>query len=153
MASRAFRARPLDVNKPLDIVTDMSLLDNGGEGLPARDVVHNHAALDAENEKVGARDDFGRGDARWGACGRAHHAPVDRPPGAPPARRRTLCSASLRASWVVTRRLGGHTCGKPPFADAAALAAVVVTGCRVSAPPPPIDPIPPPFVAPLCSPR
>lgn len=49
--TRAFRARPLDINKPLDIVRDLSLLDST-EGLPARDVVHNHAALDADNEKV-----------------------------------------------------------------------------------------------------
>ena len=51
MASRAFRARPLDVSKALEIVTDLALLDST-EGLPARDVVHNHAALDADNEKV-----------------------------------------------------------------------------------------------------
>ncbi len=34
-----------------EIVRDLSLLDST-EGLPARDVVHNHAALDAENEKA-----------------------------------------------------------------------------------------------------
>ena len=49
--ARSFRARPLDANKPLELVRDLSLLDST-EGLPARDVVHNHAALDAENEKV-----------------------------------------------------------------------------------------------------
>jgi hypothetical protein len=49
--SRAFRARPLDVNRQLELITDLDLLDST-EGLPARDVVHNHAALDAENEKV-----------------------------------------------------------------------------------------------------
>lgn len=48
--TRAFRARPLDIHKPLDIVRDLNLLDST-EGLPAREVVHNHAALDAENEK------------------------------------------------------------------------------------------------------
>ena len=51
MASRAVRARPLDVNRPLELIADLELLDST-EGLPARDVVHNHAALDAENEKV-----------------------------------------------------------------------------------------------------
>jgi hypothetical protein len=51
MATRAFRARPLDIHRPLDIVRDLSLLDST-EGLPARDVVHNHAQLDADNEKV-----------------------------------------------------------------------------------------------------
>eukprot|EP00887_Chlorella_sp_A99_P003834 scaffold11.g3834.t1 len=52
MATRAFRARPLDIHRQLDIVRDLSLLDST-EGLPAvtRDVVHNHAALDADNEK------------------------------------------------------------------------------------------------------
>lgn len=49
--TRAFRARPLDIHKALEIVRDLSLLDST-EGLPAREVVHNHAALDAENEKV-----------------------------------------------------------------------------------------------------
>jgi len=48
---RAFRARQLDLHKPLEIVRDERLLDSA-EGLPAREVVHNHAALDAENEKV-----------------------------------------------------------------------------------------------------
>lgn len=49
--SRAFRARPLDFARKMDIVRDLSLLDSS-EGLPAREVVHNHASLDAENEKV-----------------------------------------------------------------------------------------------------
>ena len=53
MATRAFRARPLDIHKPLEIVRDLSLLDSI-EGLPAREVIHNHAALDAENEKASA---------------------------------------------------------------------------------------------------
>jgi len=48
---RTFRARQLDVSKPMEIVRDESLLD-AAEALPARDVVHNHAHLDAENEKV-----------------------------------------------------------------------------------------------------
>ncbi|EFN60164.1 hypothetical protein CHLNCDRAFT_133649 [Chlorella variabilis] len=48
--SRAFRARPLDVSRPLELIVDLELLDST-EGLPARDVVHNHAVLDAENEK------------------------------------------------------------------------------------------------------
>ncbi|PSC68541.1 enhancer of polycomb 1 [Micractinium conductrix] len=48
--SRAFRARPLDVSKQLDLVLDINELDST-EGLPARDVVHNHAQLDADNEK------------------------------------------------------------------------------------------------------
>jgi hypothetical protein len=51
MATRTFRARPLDTQRPLEIVRDESLLD-AIDG-PARDVVHNHQALDAENEKVG----------------------------------------------------------------------------------------------------
>ncbi len=49
--SRAFRARPLDVNKQLELILDINELDSA-EGLPARDVVHNHAQLDADNEKV-----------------------------------------------------------------------------------------------------
>ena len=49
---RAFRARPLDIIRPMEIVRDESLLDST-EGLPAREVVNNHAALDAENEQVG----------------------------------------------------------------------------------------------------
>jgi hypothetical protein len=53
MAGRAYRPRPLDVHRPMEIVRDLSLLDST-EGLPAREVVHNHAALDADNEKVGA---------------------------------------------------------------------------------------------------
>ncbi|KAL4437402.1 hypothetical protein ABPG75_004541 [Micractinium tetrahymenae] len=48
--SRAFRARPLDVNKQLELILDINELDSA-EGLPARDVVHNHAQLDADNEK------------------------------------------------------------------------------------------------------
>jgi len=51
--SRAFRARPLDVNRQLELILDINELDSA-EGLPARDVVHNHAALDADNEKVRA---------------------------------------------------------------------------------------------------
>lgn len=50
--SRSFRARPLDVTKQLELVLDETLLDST-EGLPSREVVHNHAALDADNEKVG----------------------------------------------------------------------------------------------------
>lgn len=49
--SRAFRARPLDVNKQLELILDINELDSA-EGLPARDVVHNHAQLDADNEKA-----------------------------------------------------------------------------------------------------
>lgn len=49
--SRSFRARPLDVSRQLELVTDVDLLDSQ-EGLPSREVVHNHAALDADNEKV-----------------------------------------------------------------------------------------------------
>jgi hypothetical protein len=52
--NRSFRARAVDVHKPLDLVRDLSLLDST-EGLPAREVVDNHAALDAENEKVRRR--------------------------------------------------------------------------------------------------
>lgn len=48
---RTFRARQLDVQRAMEIVRDESLLD-GADGFPAREVVHNHAELDAENEKV-----------------------------------------------------------------------------------------------------
>ncbi|PRW60332.1 enhancer of polycomb 1 isoform A [Chlorella sorokiniana] len=48
--SRSFRARPLDVNRQLELIVDIDLLDSA-EGLPARPVVHNHAQLDADNEK------------------------------------------------------------------------------------------------------
>lgn len=48
-------ARPLDVNRQLELIVDIDLLDSA-EGLPARPVVHNHAQLDADNEKVGAGD-------------------------------------------------------------------------------------------------
>lgn len=51
-STRAFRARPVDISRALPIVRDLTLLDST-EGLPAREVVHNHAALDADNEKVG----------------------------------------------------------------------------------------------------
>lgn len=47
---RTFRARQLDVQRPLEIVRDESLLD--AADTVARDVVHNHQALDADNEKV-----------------------------------------------------------------------------------------------------
>lgn len=50
-STRAFRARPVDISRALPIVRDLTLLDST-EGLPAREVVHNHAALDADNEKV-----------------------------------------------------------------------------------------------------
>lgn len=51
MAQRAFRSRPIDFQKSLDIIRDESLLDST-EGLPAREVSHSHEKLDAENEKV-----------------------------------------------------------------------------------------------------
>lgn len=63
MSTRAFRARPVDPNRPLPIVRDLGLLDSA-EGLPAREVVHNHAALDADNEKV-----------TWGEKNRARPQP------------------------------------------------------------------------------
>jgi hypothetical protein len=47
---RTFRARQLDVQRPLEIVRDESLLDTADA--VARDVVHSHQALDADNEKV-----------------------------------------------------------------------------------------------------
>lgn len=56
MANRSFRARPLDVNRQLELVQDVDLLDSQ-EGLPSREVVHNHAQLDADNEKVGGKCD------------------------------------------------------------------------------------------------
>lgn len=46
---RTFRARQLDVQRPLEIVRDESLLDTADA--VARDVVHSHQALDADNEK------------------------------------------------------------------------------------------------------
>jgi hypothetical protein len=45
---RSYRARQLDLSRPLEIVRDESLLDAVEV---ARDVVHNHQALDADNEK------------------------------------------------------------------------------------------------------
>ncbi len=45
---RQFRARQLDVNRPMDIVRDESLLDSVEV---ARDVAHGHQQLDADNEK------------------------------------------------------------------------------------------------------
>jgi hypothetical protein len=45
---RQFRARQLDVNRPMDIVRDESLLDSVEV---ARDVTHGHQTLDADNEK------------------------------------------------------------------------------------------------------
>jgi hypothetical protein len=51
MATRlSFRPRPLDHNKQLSIVRDVEELDKN-EG-PARDISHNHEALDKENEEV-----------------------------------------------------------------------------------------------------
>ena len=50
----SFRPRPLDIHKRLPIVRDESQLDgaDGGGSLVSRDVTHNHAALDRENEEV-----------------------------------------------------------------------------------------------------
>jgi len=50
----SFRPRPLDIHKRLPIVRDESQLDSadGGGSLVSRDVTHNHAALDRENEEV-----------------------------------------------------------------------------------------------------
>ena len=45
---RQFRARQLDVNRPMEVVRDESLLDSVEV---ARDVTHGHHALDADNEK------------------------------------------------------------------------------------------------------
>jgi hypothetical protein len=49
----SFRPRPLDIHKHLPIVRDESQLDGAdGGSLVSRDVTHNHAALDRENEEV-----------------------------------------------------------------------------------------------------
>lgn len=45
---RQFRARQLDVNRPMDVIRDESLLDSVEV---ARDVTHGHQTLDADNEK------------------------------------------------------------------------------------------------------
>jgi hypothetical protein len=45
---RQFRARQLDVNRPMDVIRDESLLDSVEV---ARDVAHGHQTLDADNEK------------------------------------------------------------------------------------------------------
>jgi len=47
----SLRVRALDVQKAMEIVRDESLLDSA-EAFPVRDVVHNQAELDDENEKV-----------------------------------------------------------------------------------------------------
>ena len=47
----SFRPRPLDVNRQLPIVRDLSELDST-EGLVSREITHNHEALDKENEEV-----------------------------------------------------------------------------------------------------
>ncbi len=39
------------MSRQLELIVDIDLLDSA-EGLPARPVVHNHAQLDADNEKV-----------------------------------------------------------------------------------------------------
>ena len=53
MATRtSFRPRPLDIQKQLPIVRDLNALDST-EGLVSREITHNHAALDKENEEVG----------------------------------------------------------------------------------------------------
>lgn len=52
----SFRPRPLDIHKRLPIVRDESQLDGAdGGSLVSRDVTHNHAALDRENEEVRRR--------------------------------------------------------------------------------------------------
>jgi len=52
MATRtSFRPRPLDLHKQLSIVRDLKDLDST-EGLVAREITHNHEALDKENEEV-----------------------------------------------------------------------------------------------------
>ena len=47
----SFRPRPLDINRQLPIVRDLSELDST-EGLVSREITHNHEALDKENEEV-----------------------------------------------------------------------------------------------------
>lgn len=44
------------MSRQLELIVDIDLLDSA-EGLPARPVVHNHAQLDADNEKVRSRVD------------------------------------------------------------------------------------------------
>ncbi len=44
---RQFRARQLDIHRPMDVIRDESLLDSE----VARDVTHGHQSLDADNEK------------------------------------------------------------------------------------------------------
>ena len=54
MATRtSFRPRPLDIHKQLPIVRELDQLDST-DGLVSREITHNHAALDKENEEVGA---------------------------------------------------------------------------------------------------
>jgi hypothetical protein len=48
---RGFRPRPLDVQKTLTIITDLSQLEST-DGVVSRDITHNHEALDKENEEV-----------------------------------------------------------------------------------------------------
>lgn len=50
----SFRPRPLDPMKKLGVVRDLSELD--GDGVVNRQVVHGHAALDAENEDAHAHE-------------------------------------------------------------------------------------------------
>lgn len=47
----SFRPRPLDINRQLPIVRDLSELDST-DGLVSREITHNHEALDKENEEV-----------------------------------------------------------------------------------------------------
>ncbi len=49
----SFRPRPLDINRKLPIVRELSELDST-EGLVSREITHNHEALDQENEEVKA---------------------------------------------------------------------------------------------------
>ena len=56
----SFRPRPLDINRQLPIVRDLSELDST-EGLVSREITHNHEALDKENEEVRALNPLERG--------------------------------------------------------------------------------------------
>lgn len=52
MAARLnFRPRQLDKDRPLAIVRDLSELDSA-DAPAARDITHNHQALDQSNEQV-----------------------------------------------------------------------------------------------------
>jgi hypothetical protein len=59
MSRPSFRARPIDINVALAIISDADVI-NSDEQVVAREVTHAHKNLDKDNEEVRARSAFNR---------------------------------------------------------------------------------------------